>query len=531
MEMKYIPETACETYQLAPGDMNHVFRRSGLLGNKLSPFRYSTEQAAQSKPSSWFLALSEAPFFLSIAKLLLEPDLKILFHHGGNAAKQEQFYTFLTADEPYVLALFFESQEAYQLLFFSDWENYLQWWARLFSTDGSPEYEQVFRDKDEIETLVCALQCVDYYRRANMESMLDFQNGVDISLHTHDFVQLLKTSLASADTRWLLPSLFELTPGLKNLCLALKPEHLRSIAELKFVSCSQDLIMTMGERSQKMGTEFLMSWREAIGWQATALIKDEERALSHVFMAPTAMANHLLSFETGANKESRFRHQALTRQDLIETLINWVAALRELADRKTAAAAVEVPEESTVLPPQELFFSTGSAEEPSQAEPEEAENLELTEPHVEHRTDVMVPEPAEISSDVDTEEIPSQAESYQEEVSYENEADVIAEYIPEPAPVPEVRLWPQPKTRDEDIEPLTLLYHEPEPEPQKKRCSIVSVLLIILLLVLGGTAFFWWSKNRANTSFVIPLNERRHAAVLITDDGSFANDPVVLHTY
>lgn len=517
MEMKYIPETACEIYQLVPGDMSHVFRRSGLLGNKLSPFRYSAEQAALDKPSKWFIAMSEASSFPNIAKLLLEADLKVLFHHGGNGEKKDQFYTFLTADEPYILAMFFDNQEAYQLLFFSDWENYLQWWARSYSVDCSDKYEQVFRDKDDIETLVCALQCVDYYRRATLESMLDFQSGVDISLHTHDFVQLLKTSLASADTRWLLPSLFELTPGLKNLCLALKPEHLRSIEELKFVSCSQDLIMSMGERSKKMGTEFLVSWREAIGWQATALIKDEERALSHVFLAPTAMANHLLSFETGANKETRFRHQALTRPDLIKTLVNWIVALREMADRKTDAAGAGVPDKQSALPPQEIFLPYGAKEETLPAGPVEEESLVTTKTGDAQTIPETLPEPT--PADTETEDIDVHAqEAYQEEVFWQKEPDVIAEYMPdtepEPEPMAEVRLWPKRKSEEEDLEPLTLLYHEMETEPKKKKCSIVSVLLIILLLlILGASAYYWWSKNRADTSHVIPFNIDRQTAL------------------
>lgn len=66
-----------EVYKLAPGDIDHMFRRSGLNGNGLSPFIYNAEQAAGSSPSELFKAIAESPKFRQIARRLLEPDLKI----------------------------------------------------------------------------------------------------------------------------------------------------------------------------------------------------------------------------------------------------------------------------------------------------------------------------------------------------------------------------------------------------------------------------------------------------------------------
>jgi hypothetical protein len=216
------------------------------------------------------------------------------------------------------------------LLLFDDWESFLKWWTGVYASPGMGNYQAVFPGVMETEILVCALHCIDIYRRSYMESMLDYRSGLSLSLTTQDFVQLLKRSLASKDKRWLLPTMFEVTPGLKNSSIALKPEHIKQAGELGFVT-SNEATLTLGERSRIMGTEFITSWLGAIGWQATALINGGERSLSRVFLAPTAFANHLFSFDTGANREGRFRHQASTAAELKQTLINWMEALQKAA--------------------------------------------------------------------------------------------------------------------------------------------------------------------------------------------------------
>lgn len=318
-----------EVFKLEQGDINHLFRRSGLAGNDLTPFQYNAELAATSSPSELFKALAESVKFRQVAQKLLEPDLVIEFNRGGAGAAEEVYYALLSTDDNAVLSQFTGSDGDILLLLFDDWNSFLTWWSGIYSSPGMDSYKTVFPGTMEIEVLVCALHCVDIYHRSYMESMLEYRAGVDLALTTHDFIQLLKRSLASGDKRWLLPTLFEITPGLKNSNIALKPEHLEQIGELGFAETNEG-VLTLGERSRLMGTEFITGWLGGIGFQATALINGQERSLSRVFMATTAFTNHLFSFETGADGESHFRHQASTVQELIETLIKWMAALQKV---------------------------------------------------------------------------------------------------------------------------------------------------------------------------------------------------------
>ncbi len=371
MEMNKGTIATTEVFKLAPGDIDHLFRRSGRKGNRLSPFRYNADQAAISSPSQWFKELADSHRFNQVVKRLLEPDLKLMFRTGGGGAADDKYNVLLSTEDKAVLGQFTNSQGDLLLLLFVDWEAFLQWWTSVYSSEGTGEYRVVFPDRLEIEVLVCMLHCLDIYHRSYMESMLDYRDMVDISITTQEFVQLLKQSLASADKRWLLPALFELTPGLKNSSIALSPDHLKKIEELGFVTSNENLVLTMAERAKTMGTEFMMTWMGAVGWQATALINGEEKNLSRVFLAPTAFANHLFSFETGANGETRFRHQANTGPELIKNLVNWMESIQNVTGiipSTLASTADSIPARkfcgqcgSEIRPGKKFCTSCGSA--------------------------------------------------------------------------------------------------------------------------------------------------------------------------
>lgn len=335
MENKQDRLSNAEVFKLAPGDVDHLFRRSGAAGNQLAVFQYDAQQAAVSNPSPWFKALAESPLCQKIGRQLLEPDIRVMFHTGGNTAAEDKYYVMLTREDQSVLAQMVNGEGHILLLYFPEQQSFVQWWTSIYAAVGMEGYPAVFTGLQEMEVLICALHSVDIYRRFYMESMLEYRGLVDLSVTTANFVELLKKSLASADKRWLLPTMFELTPGMRGSSIALKPDHLKKLEEAGFIT-SQEAVLTLAERSRLMGTEFIGPWMGSTGWQATALVQGQEKNLSRVFLAATAFSNHLFSFETGPQGPTRFSHQALTGAELAGQMTNWLATLTQAGSHGTA---------------------------------------------------------------------------------------------------------------------------------------------------------------------------------------------------
>ena len=327
-------------YKLTPVDIDHLFRRSGAKGNQLSLFTYNAEQGATTSPSEYFKELAGSPDLNRVARHLLTPAVKLEFNRGGAASAEETYHAFLSLEDNDVLVQFFDSEDDLLLLLFDNEESFWQWWADIYATNADSIYPAVFPDSLETEVLVCALHAMDIYRRSYMESMLEYKGNLGLDISTADFVDLLKRALASKDKRWLLPTLFEITPGLKGSTIALKPEHLEKAEELGFFSNNEN-ILTLGERSQLMGAEMITSWLGSIGCQATALVNGQEKSLSRIFMTATAFANHIFSFETAAGGGSRFRHQASTMPELIQSLLKWIEALQIVVGGTPPAAVTQ----------------------------------------------------------------------------------------------------------------------------------------------------------------------------------------------
>ncbi len=326
-------------FTLVPGDVNHLFRRSGLKGNNLSIFRYNGEQAAVSSASEGFKAVAESPVFHKIARDLLEPDIKISFRRVENFAAIQQYYVFFSSKDSSVLMQFTNSQGEIILMLFNDEKAFWKWWTGVYASEGMDNYKSIFPDILDIEVLVCILHSLDVYKRYYMESMFAYRNMGEVSISTTDFVKLLKQSLASSDIRWSLPSLFKVVPGLRRGKLSLKQEHIKKLEELGFVTGDGKLILTMADKGKAMGNEFLTSWIRSIGLEVSSLVNGQEKTLSQMFMASTAFTNHMVILEAVDGMNYRFRHEALKRDAVASTLQKWIKTLYQHSS------------EDSVLPP------------------------------------------------------------------------------------------------------------------------------------------------------------------------------------
>ncbi len=339
-------------FKLMPRDIDHLFSRSGLKGNVLAPFKYTATEGQYPQPSEWAQSFLEAQIFDETVKVLLEPHLKLIYHTGGGGTKEDVFSVLIRSDNRSVLMITKNKEEDFLGLLFADINGFLDWWGSLYAANIADVQRSSFEGTMPLETVVSILHSLDSYRRAYMESMLGYNPKLNISIKKTEFINTLAASLASGDVRWLLPSMFRLTPDLPGANLQLLPEHLQALEQMGFVTVSSDTLtgeslFSLGERGKALGTEFFHTWINSIGWKASVLADSQEKVISRVYLAPTAFANHLFSFQAQPEGKFKCNHQSLSKAELRSNLNEWYKTIYALVVKNVATLAPSQPDIQT----------------------------------------------------------------------------------------------------------------------------------------------------------------------------------------
>lgn len=331
--MKNEATTLLGVYTITAGDLSSLFESSGVTGNDLSPYAQMAAAVAVKNNSAELQRLITSPDGKAITLLLQAPDLRIRCHAGGSMSQEEIYYVLLSAETGEVLAQFSDSENRLKLLLFSDWSGFLNWWISLYGTSDTHSYREIFSGWQDLETLVCALHCLDLYRRSNLESMLRYEAGGQVVITPRDFILGLKEAIIKGDNRWLLPSFINLTPGLKTQKIVLEPEHLDILEVLAFIhkghNGSEETLI-IGKLGMTLGTEFASTWMGSVGFEAVALVNGQKKVLDRKILMPTAFTNHLVSLES-EHGELKFQHQALDSGHIISLLDQWMDYLNKIA--------------------------------------------------------------------------------------------------------------------------------------------------------------------------------------------------------
>ena len=311
-------------FKLNFDDFNHLFKISGLRGNNLSPFKTDIEQSTNENPSKFFQELLKSDSLQEFSEIILEPDLVINFKSGGSISEKDFYQVFFSKKHSKIIAQFKNSENQFINILFKNFNNFMSWWSDLYCSIGQEGYNNIISGNQELETVICFFAGLDFYKRASLESMLEYNPQINNSIYINDFLDLIKSSLASADTRWLLPTLFELNQTLKKQQISLQPKHLESLKNLGFFTTIQNNTITLSNLGQAIGVEFLTNWLGAIGIEIITTIKEEPVILAQAFLTATAFTNHLILI-TENNDNYVLNYQTNTKSEVIiniENLIN-----------------------------------------------------------------------------------------------------------------------------------------------------------------------------------------------------------------
>lgn len=288
--------------------------------------------------------LSHAKFG-EVARIAAQPDFRMFHRTGGGALPVSVFGAYrkrtVSTEALVVVSPSFESSYLFQL--FPDRGAYLDWWVDTIASkvvESSPNY---LPPPVSLESLLYALHAVDSYRRVSYRSMLEYAPASNPFVAPREYAETMSRSLASSDLRWLLPAFVFLTPGLNQVNFDLNPENLGLLAALDFLIPTRheqtgEPIYLFGEAGKNMGVEFYRSWMLSVGFDTAVVGPEGEQVMRRGFLAPTALANHLVMLE-GSGGPCMVNHQALTAVELRSRLEPMLSAGLAVEPARVAAQA------------------------------------------------------------------------------------------------------------------------------------------------------------------------------------------------
>jgi hypothetical protein len=332
-------------FRLPKSEMAAVIKGPlGLQCSRLSPLAGITpEVSGELSPAAG--AVAKHPVFRTAASIMADPQLEIHSLKGGSSAASENFAVFgRPAAGGQGLASLHASEDALLVLYFESPDDFIDWWVNQFAVKVHEPIANLITPTLPLEVLMCLFHTIDSFRRAYIYSLLSYAPRQELFISKAEFLDSMGAALRSKDTRWLLPALFALTPGLGGGSLNLLPDHLDYIENMGFIRRAKspgsgEEIFKFGYKGTSIGTEFCFTWLSSLGWEASVLDESTRRSLSIHFLAQTAISNHLFTLKKNQDGSFNSDHQPLVFNQLKEKMSEWLkVTIKEAAGNQAAAA-------------------------------------------------------------------------------------------------------------------------------------------------------------------------------------------------
>ncbi len=236
------------------------------------------------------------------------------------------------------------------------WE-FLARWLNTLASNASETTPNLIPPPTTAEMLLYTLHIIDAYNRLMMQWQLDHEPaGVRPVLTPEALVESMRTSIESADTRWVLPAFLAMMPGITPEVLGQHPQAFEQLEALDFLRMAQDEsgqeVLMFGDAAIIMGEEFMRLWAGAAGFRIALGSGETLVPLGDGFLAATGLANHLVRMTGEEAGETMLNHQALTRDELETQMAMMMAdALEKTAQVAGRTRQVRARETVSPAPP------------------------------------------------------------------------------------------------------------------------------------------------------------------------------------
>ena len=275
--------------------------------------------------------------------VLAAPDMKFALRMGGGSAPmQAQTLCFAKGKPP---AGFLLAGNEAVVFRYEDENAVLDGLVGLHASRVQTPAANLVPPLTDPEAFVCLLHAIDMYRRSYYVSLLACAPQTRAGVALVSFQRDMERVLKARDVRWLLGAFVALMPNLplgEN-----RADPVRAVADAGLCRIMQDkdgkpwLVFT--DEGRALGVEFERTWMTGIGYGLHALVAGQSVQVGYGFVAPTALANHVVTVveEQGA---LRMNHQAFMA-DQLKAL--WAGLLdegwRQVASGVAKAAPVAQP--------------------------------------------------------------------------------------------------------------------------------------------------------------------------------------------
>ncbi len=312
-------------FRLDGGEMHHIAKHIlGLGFGDLSPFKGQPEGGE--RISTEAQALLDDPDFQTMMRILAAPDFRLAFRAGGPAGTLRAFSVFGRRGYHPSLAVLESGGEAVNCLLFGDEEEFGVYIASNYAVPSVFQPVNLIKTEVPAEFIIFVFNLADCYRRAYLNNLLQYSSELIEGMYEDEFVAVLERELKSLDTRWLVPSLFQLVPSLRERHWEFSKNEVDIAVSMDFISRARSPedkrpVFLLGNSGKYWGLEFSLYWRKSLGvevWANTGSDNKVVRGRSY-YMAFTDEANHFIEM-TPQDSRLEVVHKALTAEQTAQEI-------------------------------------------------------------------------------------------------------------------------------------------------------------------------------------------------------------------
>jgi hypothetical protein len=305
-----------------------------LAWNALSPFadELASYDPRASRDVELPPALREHPLMPLVAPALACPDVRVTHRYVGAQDVPAAFTACARRDDAErVVVVTLLDDDRYEIREIPSSVAFVAGCVAALGRDVTQTVPNDLPPPLPVVTLLYALHAADAYRRVRHVAASNYEADGALQIEPREFVESLAAALASRNPRWLLPAFLRVTPGLEQIDIGARREHLeelvrRGVLRVEIDPRSGAASFTFGEACERLGGEFLDGVGLAVGLEVAVWTRRGVRPFYEAFLAPTDRTNHLVEITRPADGRAVANHQAMTQRQLFAKLVGVLSA-------------------------------------------------------------------------------------------------------------------------------------------------------------------------------------------------------------